>query len=206
MYTTKENVVSLIGKSDPNIILDDWMDWADAEVESRTGKLYKEIEVSDEKYDGSGNDELLLNEYPIIEVIKVEYLYQYQPAEIWTELDSKYYRLYEDEGVLKLTPDLSGLSDINEFEEGVQNWRIGYKYGTVDVPKIVELLATLLVAELYYKSVTGGESSGTVKSEKIGDYAISYDVTGEEKVTNIPKLIAEIVEKIKQSDTYYEVI
>jgi len=194
-YTTAQKVADLIGATVGDIKAD-WLDWADAQLELRTGKKFSEVTVTGELYDGSGKNELILDYYPVTSITKVEYLVEQTPIEVWAELSSVYYRLYAKEGIIKLVEDLTGLCDISTFERGVQNWKITYKYGATAVPKIVELLASLLVAELYYKST--GESA-TLASEKIGDYSISYN-TGEETVTSIPKLIDMIVSQLKNTD------
>jgi hypothetical protein len=194
-YTTAAKVAALIGVT-ASEILADWLDYADAEVELRTGKKFAVTTVVGELYDGSGREELILNVYPVISIVKLEYLVEQTPIEVWAELSSTYFRLYGPEGIIRLVDDLTGLCDISSFERGVQNWKVGYTYGSTAVPKIVEFLASLLVAEMYYKST--GESS-VIASEKIGDYSISYS-TGEETVTSIPKLIDMIVSQLKNTD------
>jgi len=196
LYTTKTKVAYLLNISE-ELIQDEWLEWAEAEVEEKTQKIFHEIVVTNKLYDGPGSDELILDEYPITTVTKVEYLTQYQPTEVWEELDDAYYRLYTKNGIIKLTPDLSGLSDIDEFEEGVQNIRISYKYGYTIVPKLVEFLATLLTAQKYQIYTTGG--SGTISSEKIGDYSVSYDTAGDGEV-KIADIIKDIVSQIKKTN------
>jgi len=201
-YTTAQKVADLLGLSVSTVIKSDWLNWADAQVESRTRKKFTEVTISNELYDGSGSEELILKNYPITSITKVEYLSIQTPTEVWYELTSPYFRAYKDEGILKLVEDLTGVVDISCFEKGVQNWRITYKYGYAAVPAIIELLASLLVAELYYKST---DESAVVSSEKIGDYSIGYSTSGE-TVTSIPKLIDIIINDIKRGNIDFQVI
>jgi len=193
-YTSKTKVAYLLD-IDEAVIQDEWMEWAEAELEEKTQKSFKEITVTNKRYDGSGSDELILDEYPITSITKIEYLYQYQPTEVWLELASTYYRLYTRTGIVKMTPDLSGLTDISEFEEGVQNIRMTYKYGYTAIPKLVELLATLLTAQKY--QIYLDQTDGVISSEKIGDYSVSY-ATGNAEV-KISDLIENIVNQIKKT-------
>jgi len=193
-YTTKTRVAYLLGIEE-SVIQDEWLEWAEEELEERTQKVFREITVTNKRYDGSGSDELILDEYPITAITKIEYLYQYQPTEVWLELASTYYRLYTKNGIVKLTPDLSGLTDIDEFEEGVQNIRITYKYGYTVVPKIVELLATLLTAQKY--QIYLDQTDGTISSERIGDYSVNFAVGNAE--VKISDLIDKLVDQIKKT-------
>ncbi len=197
-YTTASKVAELLNV-DVALIKSSWLTWADAEVESRTGKKFTEVTVTNKLYDGPGDDTLILDEYPITSITKIEYLQQQTPTEVWVELSSVYYRLYADKGYVRLVQDLSGLTDINEFEEGVQNIRVTYKYGYSTIPSIVELLASLLVAELYMKSTDGG-----ISSEKIGDYSISYGGSDVD-VTNIKDLITKIIDDIKVGKSHWRI-
>jgi len=193
-YTTKTKVAYLLGVEE-SVIQDEWIQWSEEELEERTQKAFREITVTNKCYDGSGSDELILDEYPITEVTKIEYLYQYQPTEIWYLLAAQYYKLYTKNGIVKLTPDLSGLTDIDAFEEGVQNIRITYKYGYTVVPKIVELLATLLTAQKY--QIYLDQVDGTISSERIGDYSVNFAVGNAE--VKISDLIDKLVDQIKKT-------
>jgi hypothetical protein len=88
-YTSASKVADLLGISSA-LIKSDWLNWADAEVDSRTGKSFTEQTVSNELYDGSGIDELILKNYPITSMTKVEYLSIQTPTEVWYELTSTY--------------------------------------------------------------------------------------------------------------------
>ena len=183
-YTTAQKVASLINIS-ATAILSDWIEWAQGLIELRTGIKYEEIAVQDELYDGSGNEELILKNFPITEVTKVEY-FDEDNSEEWEELDSDYYKVYLDEGRIKFYDPDGDILDVTCFEEGMQNWRINYKHGYTTTPTEIELLATLIVADLYYKSVN---HPSVVSSEHIGDYSVGYD-----NKSSIP--IPEIIEKI----------
>jgi|GEM_PF-6775518 len=188
-YTNKTLVSNMIGISEDDV-QDDWLDWATAQVDARTFQTFADVEVV-ERYDGSGCDELLLNHSPIISISKIEYL-QDGHMDVWLEFDKDYTVFYADEGRLRLVEDVNG-QEHTSFYRGVQNWKITYKYGYSEIPRLVELLATLLVIELYQIKRDG--ASGVVASERIGAYSISYATSG--AVVPVKNLIEELVTKLR---------
>lgn len=186
-YTTAQKVADLIGLSSSTAIKSDWLTWADSYIETMTGQTFSETTVTDEYYDGSDLKELILKGHPITSMTKVEYR---DEDEDWVEVDLEYIKTYSDEGIIKLYDVQSDL-EIDVFEEGIQNWRISYKYGYASTPKKVEFLATLVTADLYYKSV--GRQS-VISSEHIGDYSVSF---GNNSVIAIPELISQLIRELK---------
>lgn len=186
-YTTAQKVADLIGLASATAIKSDWLTYADAYIELMTGQCYNETTVTNKLYDGSGCKELILKDYPITAITKLEYC---DADEDWVEITSEYYRLYEEEGILKLY-DIDSDLDISLFEEGIQNWRVTYKKGFTSVPKSVEFLANLVVADMYYKSV--GKQS-VISSEHIGDYSVSF---GNNSAIPIPELISQLIRELK---------
>jgi hypothetical protein len=170
-YTNKTLVSQLIGVEE-SVILDDWLDWATAQVDTLTERTWADVTVV-ERYDGTDSDELYLDNVPVIAVTKLEYL-QDDATNTWLEFDLNYIVLYKDEGRIKLAETING-QETTYFHEGVQNWRVTYEYGVEDIPDEVRLLASLLTAKLYNISLHG--QTGTTKSESIGAYSISYGIT-----------------------------
>ena len=65
----------------------------------------------------------------------------------------------------------------NVFHQGIQNQRITGKWGySVTPPDDITFAATVLAAGMYNFNRGGG--SGTIKSEKIGNYSVGYDTSG----------------------------
>jgi len=63
------------------------------------------------------------------------------------------------------------------FLQGIQNQKITAKWGYSETPPDdISFVATVLAAGMYDFHRGGG--SGTVKSEKIGNYSVAYDVDG----------------------------
>jgi len=191
-YTSKELVANILGISE-DLIQTEWLDWATAQVDLKTHQTFGNFTVV-ERYDGTDLDFLLLDNSPVVSVTKIEYL-EDDTTDTWIELDDKYYVLYRNENRIRLVEDLSGVTEISCFEIGVQNWRVTYEYGHSEVPAEVELLASLMVVELYNIKTTG--VSGTVSSEKIGDYSISYNSSASIPVKD---LIKELIDSLGKPD------
>lgn len=186
-YTNKTLVSQLIGVAE-STILDDWLDWATAQVDTLTERTWCDVEVI-ERYDGTDSDELYLDHVPVISLTKLEYL-QDDATDTWLEFDMNYVVLYKDEGRIRMAEDVNA-QETTDFHSGVQNWRVTYKYGADDITDDVRLLASLLVVKLYNVNSTGG--AGTVASEKIGSYSISYDTKTAVPVDDmIDKLVAKL--------------
>jgi hypothetical protein len=186
-YTNKTLVSQLIGVTESDI-LDDWLDWATAQVDTLTERTWADVTVV-ERYDGTDSDELYLDNVPVIALTKLEYL-QDGATNTWLEFDLNYAVLYKDEGRIKLAETING-QETTYFHEGVQNWRVTYEYGVEDIPDEVRLLASLLTVKLYNINLSG--KAGTVKSETIGAYSISYGTT----VVPVDDLIEQLVKKLK---------
>ncbi len=189
-YTNKTLVSQLIGVAESSV-LDDWLDWATAQVDTLTERTWCDKTVV-ERYDGTDTDELYLDNVPVISITKLEYL-QDGATDTWLEFDMDYIVLYKDEGRIKMAEDVNA-QETTDFHSGVQNWRVTYTYGAEDIPDEVRLLATLLVVKLYNINSTGG--AGTVASERIGAYSIAYDTKA---VVPVDDIIDKLVAKLKIS-------
>lgn len=196
-YTTQQKIADFLQIDVSNIPVD-YLALADAMVETVLNRKFNETTITDELYDGTDTDELVIENYPITELTKVEFE---DLNRIWHEFDLGNFALYKKEGILKmkLLPNTEWFTfDPLDavFSCGSQIWRLNYKYGYTTVPKVVELLATLYGITFYQQQV--GVTNGTISSEKIGDYSIGYDNSSTGKDLSVVDLIDEIVLKIKK--------
>ena len=104
--------------------------------------LNRKIEAADydEKYDGGGNNFIILNYMPINSISSLK------DGDDTISVDDYVY--YADSGIVKLK---SGY-----FEDGIQNVQISYNAGYTTVPDVIEE-ATLEIAALLYKGSDAGE-------------------------------------------------
>ena len=169
-YTTKSRVAGMLEGIEVSDIWDEWLDFADSYIDSYTQTQFRET-IMTEYYDvrNTRTDTIFLNHYPILDIKYVK-----NDGE---ELDKNSLAIYYEEGIVKLKADyyweeIAGLRSY--FTRGDQTVEVKYSWGTSQVPTIITYFATLLAANMAIKSYPG-KVRNIVKSEKIGDYTISFN-------------------------------
>lgn len=124
-------------------------------------------------YDGNDRNQLVIDD--CVDVTKVE-VGNDAWGDTFSEVDegvsSGYYLRptnYSQEGL----PIRKVLLRSRIWIKGIANHRITAKWGySEDVPADISFVATVLASGMYYQN--RGENTGAIKSEKIGEYAVSY--------------------------------
>lgn len=179
-YTTEVKVETFLNEAIESGKVDDAILQAERFIDEYTGRNFKaDTTATARKYDGDGSQELIIDD--CVDVTKVEVGSNYY-GDSYTEIvahDSVgagtdvYYELPNNYSAKNL-PIRKLLLRARHFCEGLQNHQITGKWGySVSVPSDVELAATILVASVYKYGRSGG--LGGVKSEKIGDYSVSFN-------------------------------
>jgi hypothetical protein len=109
-----------------------------------------------EWHDGDGSDTVLLAQRPVAEVFAL--------SEDGAETAAEDFVVYPEAGMVRLR---SGV-----FGRGARSVYVGYRAGYDSIPGEVEQAAIAWAAALYQARGAGGR---TVASERVGDYAITYD-------------------------------
>jgi hypothetical protein len=109
-----------------------------------------------EYHDGDGGDTLLLAQRPVVEVFAL--------SQDGTETTAEDYVLYPEAGMVRLKSGGFGL--------GARNVYAAYRAGYESIPGDVEQAAIQCTAALYQARGAGGRR---VTSERVGDYAVTYD-------------------------------
>jgi len=165
-YTSKTKISVLTGVAE-SAIKDEWLSWADSEIEAATGESYFAAVSETQKVDGPGGGTLILPKYPIITITKIVC----DGVEITPITDS--FAIYNDEGIIKVLEginlDYLGLDEV--FAKGTQNILVTGTFGYDAIPKLVEELATLLVIKTMMDNNLIAKS---IVQESIGDYSIRY--------------------------------
>jgi len=187
-YTSIDKIVNLTGV-DESVIQQEWLDWADAEIDKETQCKFGVSSSSTLKLDGNGLDCLYIPEGPIIEITQIVIkdgttTYTYNSDDI-----SNYFAIYNNESIIQFKEDVT-TGDINTFPKGQQNIEITGKFGYSYIPDLVEELATLLVIRIMLLRYPQLQ----VDSERIGDYSVSYKKNG----FDLDATIDELFELIKQ--------
>ena len=136
------------------------IDWASAAVETYCNRTFPSAAYT-ETYDGTGTDMLYLNQYPITAVASVT---------------------LDDETVASAdyTRETTGIYYEDGWTKGRRNVSITYTAGYVTIPADLHMVVTRLSSDLI--GMVG--QSGTIQSEKIGDYSytLSATATGQDSV------------------------
>lgn len=159
-------------------------------VEDMTNRVFiADTEATERLFDGKGGCSLIIDD--CIEIEKVERgldqfgdFYEEIPATGLT----RYITLPANAGN-KMLPYTSLQLRYEYWTRGIQNQKITAKWGfSENVPPLIQQATTIIAAGMYMYN--RGGASGSVTSEKIGNYAVSYGSDGQWKsYENAKKII-----------------
>jgi hypothetical protein len=158
--TTLSNVKSFLGKDDStdDVFLSSLILSMTAYIESATNRTFDGTKEIVEIHDGQGYSNLVLRQYPVIEVTSVEYNNGMQANPNWVVIDPINY---------VVDPRLGTI--LGMFPSFHQNIRVTYKAGFTQAPFDLSLLATQLVAKEFEMRHAQGKAS-----EKMGEAQINW--------------------------------
>lgn len=186
-YTTKAKVAALSGVTESDV-QQDWLDWADDEIETATGESFFAAVSEVLKIDGPGGNTLMLPKYPILTITKIEC-----DGVEWTGANiTDSFAIYEEEGMIKVREGINYDNvDLDEvFAKGTQNIEITGTFGYASVPKLVEELASLIVIRIMREKGVG--MTDEITEERIGDYSVRYRESKYDLIQAIEDLFALI--------------
>lgn len=150
-------------------------------IESYCGRRFMQTAYSDEEYDGPAEEQIVLKNWPVdsAETFTVEYRDSAQNEDDWETLDSEYYFVNYDSGIIYG-------AGRDKFVLARRRYRVSYTAGydfdnsstylSDTEAGDVELVAWRLVANIWHSR----KGRSDIKSEKIGDYAVAFgNETGE---------------------------
>lgn len=144
---------------------------------------FEESESVTEYYDirRNGQVELILNNFPVIEITEIVNGYNATNPEVLTDTQ---YTIDKESGIIQLINDTEGgvtTATVNdfihypfEFRQGFNSVKVVYKYGFAVVPDIISTIANLLLAKWLKIGIQQATADG-LKSIKIADYSETYD-------------------------------
>jgi len=173
-YTTEAKLETFLNKSITAGEADDAINQAVTLIDQYTDRNFiADSEASARVFDGTGCDMLEIDE--CISITKVERgLDEYGDSkeEISAGGFNGYYLLPANRSAENLPIQQIHLRD-RYWIKGLQNNQITAKWGfSENVPEPIVLATTILAAGIYMYN--RGGASGTVKSEKIGNYSVTY--------------------------------
>lgn len=183
MLTEKSKVKSYLGISDESFddLLDDLcagvsqfiVTYCDRDILTIPSPIEPDAEQGfyEEYFDGDADEELMLRNYPIRTLLKVEYNSRTQDDPLWVELEASRYVIYWQGGIVHL---------YGKFPVGLrQNIKVTYNGGFDEAPADIAMVATEIVAKLFEKRKAQGKSS-----EGLGGARIDWvnELTKEQKI------------------------
>jgi len=150
--------------------ISDWIEAVEEWIDHYCGRTFK-VSLSETRlYDGPGEREIIVDDFTTLS--KIEFLDLDGDVDDETS-DSTDWKTYPANKKPKNRIYLNPGGDFQPiFPKGHQNIRITAHWGYLEVPKAIEMAATMLVAEIVrdFDQKTLGE----IKGETIGDYSVSF--------------------------------
>lgn len=182
-YTTQAEIEKFLDTT-ITIDVDSFIEAAEAIIDNITGRNFiADTVATSRQYDGDSTDELLIDDAVEIDLVEVgtnDYGASYTTVDpisssnadgYWAFIANRRDSRSEELPYTKLK--LRSRSWIYGF----QNHRITAKWGfSVDVPADVMFAATVIAAGIYNTGHGSSVGTGEIKSEKIGNYSVTYDV------------------------------
>jgi hypothetical protein len=151
-------------------------------IESQTGRRFVSAVHTQEKYDGTGNQQLKLNAFPIITFTLLEVNNASDNSSSWNTISSSDYWVDSDTGIITRTStfldfdeSVDGEETLSEtiFDRGKNKYRATYISGYFTIPYDLQFACMTLVGQLLNTKAGSG-----IKSESLGDHSITYqDIT-----------------------------
>lgn len=167
--TTTAKVKAYLGKSDSadDAVLATLVTNVSGYIEKATGRNFDGNTAIEEILDGCGLGDLILRQYPVIEVTKIEYNNGTSAVPVWTLIDPSNYTVKQLQGMV-----------YGAFPAYQQNIKVTYKAGYATVPADLEQLATELVAKKFEQRHAQGKAN-----ERLGEASITWatELTQEQK-------------------------
>lgn len=192
-YTTEEKIEKFLNTSITSGDADNFIDQAEKIINNLTGRNFEaDTTASTRRFIGTDKNTLLIDD--CIEVTKVEKAND-KWGESLTEIESDDYilvpRNYSSENI----PIKGVYWKYGYFGTGgdaVENHRVTAKWGySENAPDDIVFVATVIAAGLY----SANRSVGSAKSEKIGNYSITY---GDDKKWSSFDRAKEILQSYKK--------
>jgi len=170
-YTTAALVSQVTGGEVlPEEVEDQWIDWAEQEIDRRTNDCFQAQNFTD-LLDGNGLDTIFTRCFPVLEIFQVsiddkvldpsKYVVNFRTGSIRLK-DSLFFPGVQNVFVPPITVNMPYVANV--FRPGVQNVVVSGIYGYRTVPPLIQKIATLIVA----KTALSGKSGALVDNESIG--------------------------------------
>lgn len=160
-----------------------YINFASDEIEQYTGRKLKAADYVDERYAGNEEVNLMLNQYPIISVSKVEFI---EEGSGFVTFDQLEYRVKKEEGFLynrfgwRRLAYSSYLSQKPEFY--TEYISVDYRAGYETIPANLQMAVGMLIRNRLFADNANSEG---LLNYKISDIQLGYGETGKDKIMTV---------------------
>lgn len=172
-YTTSAIVLKYLNftlDADKQSLLPDWITAVSNFIENYTDREFNAAASATRHFDGDGSREFIIDDFdgtPTVIILNQDGT-TFQEL---TEGQNQDYITFPYNKNRKYKLILKPTSTIGAFFRGKKNIKVVADFGFPDnVPKDIELAATMLIAEIAKNSSKGG----SVQSESLGDYSVTF--------------------------------
>lgn len=160
---TVDNAKNFIGLTNNNYdtVLEMLINQATDFIEKYCDRRFKETTYTDEVYDGTDDDAIVLKQFPVTTFTELEYNANFNNSASWNTIDSEDYWIDTDTGIV---------TKVNKFVKGKQKYRATYVAGYSTIPYDLQYACLMFVSEAFNKRKAGG-----IKTESLGDHSISFE-------------------------------
>lgn len=150
----------------------DWAEAVDLYINKYVGRSFADSGSVTRHFDGNGKREIDIDHFISLSSVQTLNLTDDNVAHTLTEGKANDYLIYpyNDNELPKFRLILTRTSAIQKWPRGERRIKITGNFGEATVPKDVELAATMLLAGIVEKGLKGG----TVLSEDLGDYSVTF--------------------------------
>lgn len=165
-----ENYLTIDVDNSFSSAISDWALAVDLYINKYVGKNFLDSGLETRHFDGNGEREIDIDDYISLSTVQTLNLTSDDVAHTLTEGKSNDYLTYPYNTDPKFRIILTRTSAVAVWPKGERRIKISGNWGSATVPKDVELAATMLLAGIVEKGLKGG----TVQSEDLGDYSVTY--------------------------------
>lgn len=147
-------------------------------IQTQTGNFFKSTAYTNEEYDGTGTDRLILKHSPIVAFTKLEVNTTATNTDSWSEVSDSLYWVDNELGIITRTSQFKEFSESTEndealsytiFYKGKFKYRVTYSAGYSLIPFDLQFACISIASQLY-----GSQGGQDIKTESLGDHSVTY--------------------------------
>lgn len=150
-----------INNSDKDELLTMLINMSTDYLETKCGRRFASTVYTQEEYTGSGNNELVLEQFPIISFTSLEHNQAVNNSDDWDVADAEDYWVDSNSGTITKT---------STFAKFPNAYRVTYTAGYASIPYDLQYTCMTFVSEFLNKRTASG-----VKSENLGDHSVTFE-------------------------------